>query len=133
MELVDLLKLVKSINNANGVRKNNKNIVNYLNLIATGFSYMFFVFDIIFLTHSSIYFIVFGHLVNFGFPGRKNNLAILCHFLAPVTYCMNISADIFFIFFILTPFSTIFVLQRSKSRYKFIHKIFVLFLGSSSR
>ena len=54
--------------------ENNKNIVFYLNLCSYNNLSFFFLFEIIFLAHSSMHFIVFGHLVNFEILGTKKIL-----------------------------------------------------------
>ena len=45
-------------------------MIYYLNLYSYNFLYSF-VFDIVFQTHSSIYFIIFYHLIDFGFADTK--------------------------------------------------------------
>ena len=104
-----------------------KKIVYHLNL--RRYNNFFFSFEIIFLTHSSMHFIVFGHLVDFEFASTKQISIVFCHFVAPITYCINILAHTFLIFCILTPFPPNSLLHPSIRRPKFIE--FLLF-GSPS-
>ena len=126
LELVDLAKLAKSINNTNNLQKNNNNIVYYRNFRTYHNLSYFFLFEIIFLTHSSMDFIVFGHLIDFEI---LRFLTVSGHFLAFVTNCINISKHIFLILSIITPFLPNFLLQPSKHRPKFIE--FLLFASKS--
>jgi hypothetical protein len=61
----------------------------------------------------------FGPPRRFWVSGQKKFYAILCHFLASITYCMNIWIHIFLISCIPTPFWTVFLLLRSEHRWKF--------------
>ena len=101
--LLDLPKLVKSRKNANGVKKTKMFYIIKIS-VATNSSHILFWFEIIFFAHSSIYFLVLGHLVDFGFRGKKK----LCNFMSfSSSYNLlheYLNRHIYLISCILTPF-----------------------------
>ena len=128
-DLVDFSTFVKSINYPNDVQKN---IVYYVNLHS--YNILIFLFEIIFVTHSSMHFIVFGRLIHFEFVGTKKNPIIFYDFLALVTYFQyNISARIFFIFLHFKPILDKILVPTFYMSFQFHNRFLFLFFGSPSR